>query len=168
MRLLYLSRLHTHSLIPILPSALPPAVFKHNNHLLHPPTLSHPLPSSPALQALNLARISLFLKPSPSVYLSVSLPHSLFSLPSADHIPWVCALLLGWWGGGYRCQCFDPMKADIQNRATDPATGHPGIWTTWLCVKPQWEGHLPIACQLGTLSLDRWSLLVWSWSYDHR
>lgn len=54
----------------------------HNNHLLHPPTRSHPLPFSPALQAVNLALVSPFLKPSPSsaapppppsVYQSVSL-----------------------------------------------------------------------------------------------
>lgn len=108
------------------------------------PRLTHSRPP-PALQALNPALISLSLKPSPSsnaslqprfslLYPSVSLP--LPSLPSTDHVPWVCVQPLGWWGGGYRCQCFDPMKADIQNRAADAATGHPGIWTTGLCVKP--------------------------------
>lgn len=57
---------HTH-ISPILPP--PPSLHEsfshqhfpplssniHNNRLLHPPTLSHPLPSSPALQAPNLA-----------------------------------------------------------------------------------------------------------------
>lgn len=152
----------------------------HNNRLFHPPTLAHPLPSSWAPQAPNLAHISLFpyalpplLQPSPPpsnpilcLSVSLSLIHSLFSLPSADHIPWVYAVLFGWWGGGYRCQCFDPMKADIQNRATDPATGHPGIWTTWLCLKAQWGGRFPTACQLGTQSLDRWSCLGWGWPYE--
>lgn len=119
---------------------------KHNNTLHRLSTLSHSLPSSPGLRALKPALISRSLKPSPSssaslqphfslLYPSASLPLPSL-LPSTDHIPWVCAQPLAWWGGGYRCQCFDPMKADIQNRAADPATGHPSIWTTRLCVKP--------------------------------
>lgn len=81
----------SHQHFPPLSSNIP------NNPLLHP--FSHPLPSSQALQALNLALISLSLKPSPSspasftpsslfpslLWLAVclSLPHSLFSLPSS-------------------------------------------------------------------------------------
>lgn len=63
-----------------------------NNRLHHPPTLSHPLPSSPAPQALNLALVSLSLKPLPFStsllhplfplsLVCLSLPHSLFSSP---------------------------------------------------------------------------------------
>lgn len=106
MRLAYPSCLHTHRpALASLPSLHSLHCISHqhfpplssnipNNPLLHPPTLSHPLPSSLALQALNLALISLSLKPSPSS-LSLSLPlsllglsvclslaHSLFSLPS--------------------------------------------------------------------------------------
>lgn len=131
------------------PELLLYTALKHNNPLCYLSSLSHPFPSSPGPQALNPTLISLSLKPSPLFKclpstpflssLSICLSSSAFSpplLPSTDHIPWVCAQPLGWWGGGYRCQCFDPMKADIQNRAADPATGHPGIWTTRLCVKP--------------------------------
>lgn len=68
----------------------------YNNHPNHPPTLSHPLPPSPAPQALNLALISLCLKstlppihqssspfPLVSICLSLILPHSLLSFPSS-------------------------------------------------------------------------------------
>lgn len=89
MRLAYRPCLHTHRPAPISlqPPLAPLASLSHqhfpplssnilNNPLLHPPTLSYPLPSSPALQALNLALISLSLKPSPSLPSSFN-PHPL-------------------------------------------------------------------------------------------
>lgn len=50
---------------------------KHNNPLCYLSSLSHPLPSSPGLRALNPALISLSLKPSP---LFECLPSTHFSL----------------------------------------------------------------------------------------
>lgn len=129
---------------PLYPSTIPPPILMPPSHISTSPRclqtclttlfsfllpcLTHSRPSSPALQALNPALISLFLIPSPysptsfnpiflslhPVYQFVSPPVFTPLLLSTNHIPWVCTLLLGWWGGGYRCQCFDPVKDDIQ------------------------------------------------------
>lgn len=86
---------------PLLPSALPPLSSNIPNYpFLHPPTLSHPLSSSPALQVLNLALIFQSLKPSPSptffthclslLYLSLSPSLALFTPLRRSHPLGLC------------------------------------------------------------------------------